>query len=154
MKAKDIMREVITPGWLDVHSSWTVDCLKIGDPECEVKKIATTLTATPDVIKAVGEWGADLLIVHEPTFYNHVDEFDGGSRLCVMKRELIEKYGLTIYRYHDAQHMAGVDLVNLDFSVGIHNYGIRANSIKNFITMCFSIAYREGNCSNISCKTS
>jgi putative NIF3 family GTP cyclohydrolase 1 type 2 len=88
MKAKDIMREVITPGWLDVHSSWTVDCLKIGDPECEVKKIATTLTATPDVIKAVGEWGEDLLIVHEPTFYNHVDEFDGGSRLSVMKREL------------------------------------------------------------------
>ena len=115
MKAKEIMREVITPAWEDAHSSWTVDCLKIGDPECEVKKIATTLTATPDIIKAVGEWGADLLIVHEPTFYNHVDSFEETSRLSVMKRELIEKYGLTIYRYHDSQHMAGVDLVNLDF---------------------------------------
>lgn len=115
MKAKEIMREIITPGWMDVHSSWTVDCLKIGDPECEVTKIATCLTATPDVIRAAGEWGAELLITHEPTFYNHVDSFDENSRLCAMKRELIEKNGLTIYRYHDSMHMAGVDLVNLDF---------------------------------------
>ena len=115
MKAKDIMRDIITPAWLEVHSSWTVDRLKIGNEDREVKKIATTLTATPDIIKEVGEWGADLLIVHEPTFYNHVDNFDENSRLSVKKRELIEKYGLTIYRYHDAQHMAGVDLVNLDF---------------------------------------
>ncbi|MBE6587389.1 MAG: hypothetical protein E7647_03125 [Ruminococcaceae bacterium] len=115
MKAKDIMREIITPQWLEVHGNWTVDRLKIGNEECEVKKIATCLTATPDVIRAAGEWGADLLITHEPTFYNHVDDFDEGSRLSVMKRALIEKYGLTIYRYHDSQHMAGVDLVNLDF---------------------------------------
>lgn len=115
MKAKDIMREVITPQWMDTHSNWTVDRLKIGDPECEVTKIATCLTATPDVIRAAGEWGAQLLITHEPTFYNHVDDFDEGSRLSVMKRELINKYNLTIYRYHDAMHMAGEDLVNLDF---------------------------------------
>lgn len=115
MKAKDIMREVIGQEWLDVHSSWTVDCLKIGDPECEVTKIATALTATPDVIREVAEWGAELLIVHEPTFYNHVDDFNPESRLSQMKKELIEKAGLTIYRYHDAMHMAGVDLVNLDF---------------------------------------
>ena len=76
MKAKDIMREVITPAWLDARAGRTVDCLKIGDPECEVAKIATTLTATPDVIRAAGEWGAQLLITHEPTFYNHADNFD------------------------------------------------------------------------------
>ncbi|MBQ4066324.1 MAG: Nif3-like dinuclear metal center hexameric protein [Clostridia bacterium] len=109
------MREIITPAWLDVHESWTVDRVKIGDPEKEVKKIGTCLTATPDVIRAAGEWGADLLITHEPTFYNHVDEFNEESRLSVMKRRLIEENGLTIYRYHDAMHMAGEDLVNLDF---------------------------------------
>ena len=115
MKAKEIMRNVIGPKWVDEHSHWTVDRLKIGDEECEVTKIGTCLTATPDVIRAAGEWGCQLLITHEPTFYNHIDEFNPESRLSVMKRELIEKYGLTIYRYHDAMHMAGVDLVNLDF---------------------------------------
>ncbi|MBQ2729612.1 MAG: Nif3-like dinuclear metal center hexameric protein [Clostridia bacterium] len=115
MKAKEVMREVIGGEWIDNNKSWTVDCLKIGDPECEVTKIGTCLTATPDVIREAGEWGCQLLITHEPTFYNHVDVFDENSRLSVMKRELIEKYGLTIYRYHDSMHMAGVDLVNLDF---------------------------------------
>ena len=115
MKAKDIMRDIITPQWQDAHLGRTGDCLKIGNPECEVKKIATTLTATPDIIRAAGEWGADLLIVHEPTFYNAEDSFDENNRLSIKKKDLIEKYGLTIYRYHDSQHGAGVDLVNLDF---------------------------------------
>lgn len=115
MKAKDIMRAVIGPDWVDNHSHWTVDCLKTGDPECEVTKIATCLTATPDVLRAAGEWGAELLITHEPTFYNHVDEYNGESYLCQKKMELIKELGITIYRYHDAMHMAGVDLVNLDF---------------------------------------
>ena len=35
MKAKDIMRQVIGPEWVDTHGGWTVDRLKIGDPEWE-----------------------------------------------------------------------------------------------------------------------
>ncbi|MBR6676491.1 MAG: Nif3-like dinuclear metal center hexameric protein [Clostridia bacterium] len=115
MKAKEIMRAVIGPEWVDNHSHWTVDCLKTGDPECEVTKIATCLTATPDVLRAAGEWGAELLITHEPTFYNHVDEYNEESPLSKKKMELIKSLGITIYRYHDSMHMAGVDLVNLDF---------------------------------------
>jgi len=115
MKAKEIMREIIGAEWEDNHSSWTVDRVKIGDPECNVTKIATCLTATPEVLKAASEWGAELLITHEPTFYNHVDEIDENSRLTKMKKALIERLGITIYRYHDSMHMAGVDLVNLDF---------------------------------------
>ena len=40
MKAKEIMRSVIGPDWVDTHSSWTVDCLKIGDPDKDGTSVA------------------------------------------------------------------------------------------------------------------
>ena len=54
--------------------SGTCDTLKTGNPETEVHKVAVSMFATPAVIRAAHEWGAELLIVHEPTFYAHMDD--------------------------------------------------------------------------------
>ena len=52
----------------------TVDTFKAGDPETPITGIATTFTATMDVLERAAARKANLIIAHEPTFYNHLDE--------------------------------------------------------------------------------
>ena len=90
MKASEIMNDIIGEDYISANPD-TVDTIKAGDPNREVKRIATCLTATPDVLRAAREWGADLLITHEPTFYDHFDRHDG-SALTKMKEKVERKH--------------------------------------------------------------
>lgn len=109
MKAFEIMEDVIGKEFL-ANMGFTVDTHKAGDENREVTKIGVCMTATPDVLKAAKEWGAELLITHEPTFYNHLDAHDD-SPLCKMKEKLVEESGLVIYRYHDSTHFRASDKI-------------------------------------------
>lgn len=113
MKASEIMNDIIGEDFV-ASMPWTVDRLKLGDGEREVKKIALCHMATPDVIRAAAGWGADLMITHECTFYNHEDNI-GDDALSLMKKELIEKAGFALYRYHDFMHLHGEDEVSAAF---------------------------------------
>src|SRR3954467_14027154 len=52
----------------------TVDLFKAGNPDTRVKGICTTVMATMDVLKLSAGSGKNLVITHEPTFWNHLDE--------------------------------------------------------------------------------
>lgn len=85
--------------------SRTVDTFKAGNPETLVKGIATSFSATLDVCQRAAASGKNLLIVHEPTFYNHLDETkDLNGELYRVKRALIEKNNLVVWRFHDHWH--------------------------------------------------
>ena len=95
--------------------SGTCDTLKTGNPETEVHKVAVSMFATPAVIRAAHEWGAELLIVHEPTFYAHMDDNFAELRndpVYKAKRELLEKTGLAVWRYHDHPHCKFKDMIS------------------------------------------
>lgn len=119
MKIKDFMRNLYNfTDPLTEHYRKTCDNLKAGDPEQELGKIATAMFPTPEVIRAAAEWGANLLIVHEPTFYDHwddpaeLDKQTGIRREIIdLKRNLIAASGLTIYRYHDHPHYCETDVI-------------------------------------------
>ena len=113
MKANELMTLIIGEEFLK-NNAGTCDTCKAGDPEKEVKKVGTCLTATPDVIRAASAWGADLLITHEPTFYNHMDERDA-SALSNMKFELVSSSGMVIWRYHDSIHFRTTDHISEGF---------------------------------------
>lgn len=104
MKAKDLLNEMRT--WADAPVEDTVDTFKAGDPEREIRKVASCFIATPDVIRAAHTWGADLLITHEPTYYDHQDHCGNIPDDPVMQRKkaLIESTGMAIFRYHDHMH--------------------------------------------------
>src|SRR5688572_14227041 len=51
----------------------TVDTLKAGSRDRQVKGIITTMFATIPVILEAKKSGANFIIAHEPTFYNHLD---------------------------------------------------------------------------------
>ena len=84
----------------------TVDTLKGGDPSTIVTGIATTFLDTMDVLREAVRRGDNLVITHEPTFYNHMDDVKGftGNPVYEEKRAFIEQHHLVIYRLHDENH--------------------------------------------------
>ncbi|MDQ3011231.1 MAG: Nif3-like dinuclear metal center hexameric protein [Acidobacteriota bacterium] len=101
-------RQVIERIQKNVGVEWrkdTVDTFKIGNPDTIVKGIATSFSATLDVCQRAHAAGRNLLIVHEPTFYNHNDETASLSgEIYETKRNFIEKNGLVVWRFHDHWH--------------------------------------------------
>ena len=84
----------------------TVDTLKAGDPSTPVKGIATTFLDTMDVLREAVRRGDNLIISHEPTFYNHRDDTTAFINDPVYKEKhaYIEQHHLVVYRLHDEIH--------------------------------------------------
>ena len=112
MKAIDIINDLyeLTKNSDFGDYSNTCDTCKAGDMNVEPDKIAVSMFATPEIIRQAKEWGAQLLIVHEPTYYNHWDKHSEEKLECE-KRKLIEESGLTIFRYHDHPHFTSPDII-------------------------------------------
>jgi putative NIF3 family GTP cyclohydrolase 1 type 2 len=87
----------------------TVDTFKAGDPQSPVKGIAVTMMTTLDVLKRAAANGQNLVITHEPTFFDHLDnpkQLPQGDDDAVLKqkREFIAEHHLVIWRFHDYWH--------------------------------------------------
>lgn len=105
-------REVIARIQEHVGIPWmpqTVDTFKAGNPDAEVKGIAVTMMATLDVLQRAAAAGQNLIITHEPTFFNHQDKPDDldqkdNDPVLAAKRAFIAEHGLVIWRFHDHWH--------------------------------------------------
>ena len=87
----------------------TVDTFKAGDPQTVVTGIAVTMMATLDVLQRAAAHGQNLIITHEPTFYDHLDnptQLPQGENDAVLKqkREFIAEHHLVVWRFHDYWH--------------------------------------------------
>ena len=86
----------------------TVDTFKAGDPDKPVTGIAVTMMATYDVLERAAAAGKNLIITHEPTFYNHRDTTaelaQANDPVLAAKQDFIEKHGLVVWRFHDGWH--------------------------------------------------
>jgi len=101
------IKENLTCSW----ANETVDTFKAGSPEEEVTGIACTFMATVDVLKKAAESGCNLVISHEPTYYNHLDNknlLDGDS-VYAAKQAIIEENNLVVFRFHDHWHRTTPD---------------------------------------------
>ena len=93
----------------------TVDTIKSGDGQQEVKGIVTTMFATVDVIRQSAALGANFIIAHEPTFYSHRDEtaWLENDQVFQFKNELLKKNGIVVWRFHDYWHTHRPDGVQM-----------------------------------------
>ena len=107
--------QTITAGeaWLKIQHRYmatpppdTVDTLKAGDPATPVTGIVTTFLDTMDVLREAVRLGGNLIISHEPTFYNHTDETKAFAVDSVYREKIayIEQHHLVVYRLHDEIH--------------------------------------------------
>ncbi len=83
----DKIRENLGVAWREP----TVDTIKAGNPDAPVRGIATTVMATLDVLQRAAAQGKNLIITHEPTFYNHEDKTQDFEKdpVYLAKRALI-----------------------------------------------------------------
>src|SRR5438046_4871901 len=108
-------REVIAAIQEHVGVPWkteTVDTFKAGNPDTRVTGIAVTMMATLDVLQRAVANRQNLVITHEPTFYNHLDRPQGmeeSDPVWKEKRDFIEKNGLIVWRFHDHWHLRKPD---------------------------------------------
>jgi len=109
LKACEIIEELFALANKRDYSN-SCDTLKAGNPDIQIRKVAVSMFATPDIVRAAKKWGAQLLIVHEPTYYNHMDEHSDEKIECE-KRKLIEESGITLYRFHDHPHCTTPDII-------------------------------------------
>lgn len=92
----------------------SVDTLKSGNWDQEVTGIATTFMATLSVLKKAQAEGINLIITHEPTYYNHRDIMDDLSEndpVVKAKEAFIKKHQLVVFRYHDVPHQIEEDQI-------------------------------------------
>jgi putative NIF3 family GTP cyclohydrolase 1 type 2 len=84
----------------------TVDVVKTGDPAQPLTGIVTTFLASQEVIENAIRLGANMIIAHEPVFYNHLDQVDWleDNPVYLTKRKLIDAHNLVVFRFHDYWH--------------------------------------------------
>jgi putative NIF3 family GTP cyclohydrolase 1 type 2 len=88
-------------GW--VNPELTVDTFKSGDPTKELTGIAVAWMSYTEAIQRALDLNCNLLITHEPTYYDHWDKDESVFRFpqAQAKKALIEKSGIIILRCHD-----------------------------------------------------
>ena len=103
----DRIKENLTCSWAEE----TVDTYKAGGEESEVTGIACTFMATIDVLKEAAERGCNMVITHEPTYYNHLDNKDllDGDAVYAAKQAIIEENNMVVFRFHDHWHRTNPD---------------------------------------------
>ncbi len=89
----------------------TVDTLKAGDPATAVTGIVTTFMDTYSVLEKAVASGKNLIITHEPTFYNHLDDQSplAADPVLTQKLTYIREHHLVVWRFHDTWHMRQPD---------------------------------------------
>ena len=81
----------------------SVDRVIYGDPGAAVKGIAVAWMPYRQTVVAAAQAGANVMVVHEPTFYQHWD-LDGepaDQAQVEAKKRLLEEHGITVIRCHD-----------------------------------------------------
>jgi putative NIF3 family GTP cyclohydrolase 1 type 2 len=120
LTAAEVMRRVIEATGATPPAN-TVDTLKAGDPNTVVTGIATTFMDTYAVLEKAVASGKNLIITHEPTFYNHPDDQAPLANDAVQQQKLayIREHHLVVWRFHDTWHLRKPD-------------GILAGMVKQF----------------------
>lgn len=113
---QDIMNLVLKEGHLKPIPN-TVDTLKSGSPDMEVTGIVTTMFATVTVIKEAIKLGANFIIAHEPTFFNHADKKDWtpDNKVIAEKAALLAEHKIAVWRCHDYIHSIQPDVIFYGF---------------------------------------
>lgn len=107
MLAIDIINELKSGG---NAPNPTCDTIKFGDENKETSRVGVCMMPTVEVLKKAIEWKTDLLIVHEPMFYEHMENYEENS-VVNAKIELAKNSGMTIFRYHDYLHFRQDDII-------------------------------------------
>jgi putative NIF3 family GTP cyclohydrolase 1 type 2 len=89
------------------------DTFKVGDPNTEVRGIATTFMATLDLIQRAHAAGMNFVITHEPTFWSDRDTVSelADDPIYKFKVDFCARHNIAVWRFHDHIHAHNPDLI-------------------------------------------
>jgi putative NIF3 family GTP cyclohydrolase 1 type 2 len=110
----------------------TVDVIKEGDPQTQVTGVITTMFATMEVLKEAVSKKCNLIIVHEPLYYNHLDQTESfkNDPVYLEKSKFIKDNKLVIWRFHDNIHVMDPDGIETGMvnKLGWKNYLVKGST--------------------------
>jgi putative NIF3 family GTP cyclohydrolase 1 type 2 len=115
MTAKEVlalMKQNLGSPW---NESTYRDVFHAGNPDIEVKGIATTFMATLDLIQRAHGAGLNMVISHETTYWNDRDDTNGLTADAVyrFKTDYCLKNGMVVLRFHDHAHSHQPDFITM-----------------------------------------
>jgi putative NIF3 family GTP cyclohydrolase 1 type 2 len=133
LPAQQTARQIISQMQSHLTCTWspeTVDTFKSGNPDDVVTGIAVCMFANMETLRKAVASKCNLIIVHEPTFYNHLDKTDFLEKdpVYLAKSEYIKKHGLIIFRFHDHIHKTVPDGIYVGMA---DKLGWKANQVDN-----------------------
>ena len=100
MLVKDVLEHFLSRAdWVDRNS--TVDRVIVGNPDGEARTCLVTWMPGFSALREAVSRRVDLVICHEPTFWNHRDDNPSNEPMAREKLGFVEKHGLTVMRIHD-----------------------------------------------------
>ncbi|MBW8325481.1 MAG: Nif3-like dinuclear metal center hexameric protein [Prolixibacteraceae bacterium] len=126
-------RQIINQMQAQLSCPWsqeTVDTFKTGNPDDLVTGVAVCMFANMEALQNAVAKNCNLLIVHEPTFYNHLDKTDmlEDNPVYQAKMAYIKKHKLIIFRFHDHWHRTVPDGIYVGM---IEKLGWKTNQVDN-----------------------
>lgn len=104
------IRKNVKPHWFETKT----DTIVIGNANDTVTGIATCMFVDMNVLKKAVKYNCNLIITHEPTFYNASDNIEGfmkDDKVLNEKINYIKTHHLIIYRFHDNGHRNDPDQI-------------------------------------------
>jgi putative NIF3 family GTP cyclohydrolase 1 type 2 len=103
----ETIKKNLTCDWM----TETVDTFKSGNPEDAVTGIAVCMFADMEILRQAVANNCNLIITHEPVFYNHADQTTQlqNNPVWQEKMKFINDNKLIIWRFHDHWHMTSPD---------------------------------------------
>lgn len=122
----------------------TVDGIKYGDENAVVTGIMVSCCASIEILQKAVEEGCNLIIVHEPVFYTHRDQYswEDPQSAYQQKLNILREHHLTVYRDHDQIHMQKPDGISYGImkELGWENYLVSpANNELGFTHILYQI---------------
>lgn len=108
LSAADVVDRLLAATGVPARAT-TVDGVLDGDPATPVSRAAVTTMATLDVLRRAADAGAQLVVTHEPLYFDHADaarrDLEAeADPVYAAKRRFVAERGLVVAHLHDRWH--------------------------------------------------
>ena len=104
MNARELNKYLVSRCEVDLPGKTLVDRIVFGDPETLIRKVGTCWQPYWDTLRRAHDAGVNVMVVHEPTFYHHLD-LDADElpypETTEQKKQWLAERGIVIIRCHD-----------------------------------------------------
>jgi len=90
-----------------------IDDFLYGNPDIELQNVAVTMMATQEVLKEAVKRECNLIITHEPLFYNHHHKFQHllTDPVLMAKEDYLRTHRLCVFHLHDNLHQPELEYI-------------------------------------------